>query len=94
MQQILMIGGVVLAVIFVIGVPLMFRVVVDTNKVHIVQSRKKTTSFGTNQPSGNAYYRWPSWLPLIGVTRIILPVSNFDLNLHGYKAYDKERVPF
>lgn len=82
------------AAIFFIALPIMFRVVVETNKVHIVQSRSKTTSYGTKQASGNVYYKWPSWLPLVGVTRIVLPVNNFDLHLHSYKAYDKERVPF
>jgi flotillin len=88
----------ILFVAIVVGLfiilPMLFRVVVDTNKVHIVQSKKRTTSYGTGQSSGNVYYKWPSWVPAIGVSRIVLPVNNFDLNLHGYKAYDKERVPF
>lgn len=75
-------------------VSLMFRTVVATNMVHIVQSRKKTTSYGTGQTGSNVYYQWPRWIPRIGVTVIALPVSNFDLSLQGYKAYDKERVPF
>ncbi len=86
--------GIALGIFALIILPMLFRVVVDTNKVHIVQSRKKTTSYGTGQASGNVYYKWPSWFPMIGVTRIVLPVNNFDLHLHSYKAYDKERVPF
>lgn len=75
-------------------IPIAFRKVVETNKVAIVQTRKKTISYGTGQEAGNIFYRWPSWIPIIGITSKELPVSNFDLPLHGYKAYDKERVPF
>ncbi|MBP9757238.1 MAG: hypothetical protein KBD06_01425 [Candidatus Pacebacteria bacterium] len=75
-------------------ISVMFRTVVTTNMVHIVQSAGKTTSYGTNQPGKNVYYSWPRALPRIGVSVIELPVSNFDLSLSGYKAYDKERVPF
>lgn len=70
------------------------REVVKTNMVHVVQSRKKTTSFGVGENGGNVYYRWPHWVPVIGITVIELPVSNFDLSLLDYEAYDKERVPF
>lgn len=80
--------------VVIILIPLFFRVVVDTNKVHIVQSKKRTTSYGAGMDKGNVYYNWPSWIPVIGVTRIILPVNNFALQLDAYKAYDKERVPF
>lgn len=73
---------------------MMFRRVVSTNMVHIVQSRRKTTPYGTKQSSGNVYYQWPSWVPGFGVTVIMLPVSNFDLSLNDYEAYDKDRVPF
>lgn len=75
-------------------IAVLYRKVVPTNMVHIVQSRAKTTSYGTGQTGRNVYYRWPRWLPFIGVTVIELPVSNFDLSLTAYKAYDKERVPF
>lgn len=71
-----------------------FRVVVPTNMVHIVQSKKATTSYGTEQEGKNVYYAWPSWIPNFGVTVIKLPVSNFDLSLKDYEAYDKDRVPF
>lgn len=82
--------------LFLIGIFLsvFFRIVVDPNMVHIVQTRKKTTSFGKDKEGGNVYYNWPRWFPLIGLTRIVLPVSNFDLSLDGYKSYDKEKVPF
>lgn len=70
------------------------RRVVSTNMVHIVQRRRKTTPYGAGQASGNVYYAWPSWLPYFGVTVSQLPVSNFDLSLEDYEAYDKDRVPF
>ncbi|MBI2048752.1 MAG: hypothetical protein HYT30_02385 [Parcubacteria group bacterium] len=81
-------------VVTVLVVSFFFRIVVPTNVVHIVQSKKKTTSYGTGKGSGNVYYRWPSSLPYIGVTTIELPVSNFDLALKDYEGYDTDRVPF
>jgi flotillin len=71
-----------------------WRTVVDTNKVHIVQSRKKTISYGANLTDGNVYYAIPPWVPGWGVSIINLPVNNFALDLNDYKAYDKDRVPF
>lgn len=73
---------------------LSLRRVVSTNEVHIVQTRGKTTSYGKGESAGNVYYEWPSWLPVIGMTRVTLPVSNFSIDLPDYAAYDKERVPF
>lgn len=75
-------------------VALFLRRVVPTNEVHIVQSGKKTTSYGKDTGNGNTYYQWPSFLPVIGITRSIFPVSIFDLELSGYEAYDKGRLPF
>jgi flotillin len=46
------------------------------------------------QQAGNVYYKWPVWLPFLGVTVRELPVSNFDLDLNSYEAYDKNRLPF
>ncbi len=71
-----------------------FRQVVSTNTVHIVQSRRRTTSYGTSQAAGNVYYKWPLWVPRFGVTVVNLPVENFDVSLKDYDAYDKDRVPF
>ena len=90
----LVLVSLVVLVVVTIMVSVMFRRVVSTNTVHIVQSRRKTTPYGTKQGSGNVYYRWPSWVPFFGVTVIVLPVSNFDLSLKDYEAYDKDRVPF
>jgi flotillin len=71
------------------------RIVVGTNDVHIVQRRKSTISYGKGHPeTGNVYYRWPSWMPIIGVQTTILPVSVYSLRLDNYAAYDKGRVPF
>ncbi len=83
-----------LAILFVVAINWMFRTVVTTNTVHIVQRKGSTTSYGTGQKAGNVYMAWPSWLPMIGVSVIQLPVSNFDLTLMKYEAYDKDRVPF
>ena len=70
------------------------RRVVPSDVVHIVQRRKKTVSYGSGQIGGNVYYNWPSWVPVIGITSRSLSVSNFDLDLKDYEAYDKDRVPF
>lgn len=69
------------------------RRIVPTNVVHIVQRGSKTVSYGIGKGS-NVYYEFPSWLPNIGVIVRILPVSNFDIDLSKYSAYDKDRVPF
>ena len=73
---------------------LMYRRVVPTNEVHIVQSAKATTSYGNGTGKGNTYYAWPSWIPVFGITQVKLPMSVFDLDLDGYEAYDKGRLPF
>lgn len=70
------------------------RRVASTNEVHIVQTGKETVSYGKDTGHGNSYYEWPSWLPILGVTKVVLPVSNFDVDLKGYEAYDKGRLPF
>src|SRR6478735_3917992 len=69
------------------------RRVVPVNEVHIVQTRSSTISYGKGFDS-NTYYEWPSRLPLIGLQKVMLPVSNFSIDLPDYAAYDKERVPF
>lgn len=96
LDLLLIIGGPFLlaAVLISTLVALMLRRVVETNEVHIVQSARATTSYGKVTGHGNVYYEWPGWFPAIGITKIVLPVSVFDLTLHGYEAYDKGRVPF
>lgn len=86
----------VFALFFII---LIFRVlswrrIVPTNVVHIVQQGKNTISYGVGKPGGNVYYEWPKWLPKFGVEVRNLPVSNFNVDLHDYAAYDKDRLPF
>lgn len=84
----------VLVILFAITIPFFLRVVVPTNMVHTVQSSKNTIAYGTGESAGNVYYRWPSWIPILGVTVIPLPVSNFNLALTNYEAYDNDKVPF
>lgn len=73
---------------------LKLRRVVNTNEVHIVQSGGQTTSYGKDTGNGNTYYEWPTWIPVIGMTKTVLPMSNFDVDLQSYEAYDKGRLPF
>lgn len=72
------------------------RRVVPTNEVHIIQRGKETISYGkgSKENRGNVYYEFPSYIPIIGVTRTILPISVFDVTLVAYEAYDKGRLPF
>ena len=72
---------------------LRLRRIVPTNVVHIIQRGSQTVSYGVGKTS-NVYYEWPKWLPRIGVDVRELPVSNFDIDLSQYSAYDKDRVPF
>ncbi|MDR2941412.1 MAG: hypothetical protein LBV17_02340 [Treponema sp.] len=94
----LMIAGVgvlagILLLILVVKI-LKLRRIVPADMVHVVQTSKKTTSYGKNTSNGNVYYQWPKWLPVLGVEVKDLQVSNFDLPLNNYEAYDKDRVPF
>ncbi len=91
-----LVGALGFAVLFVVGffITVSLRRVVTTNEVHIVQSGKKTISYGGDAGNGNTYYAWPSWLPVFGVSVTKLPTSVFSLNLTNYEAYDKGRLPF
>lgn len=86
-----------IALLAILGVVALFAIslrrVVPTNEVHVVQTAKQTTMYGKGY-EGNAYYFWPKWIPKLGMTRIVLPLTVFDLDLSSYDAYDKERVPF
>lgn len=84
----------VIALVFLVKTVLSLRRVVPTNMVHIVQSSKNSTPFGRGKPSGNTYYAWPSWIPIIGVTVTQFPESNFQVSLSDYSAYDSTRLPF
>lgn len=73
---------------------LALRRVVPTDMVHIVQSGRKTTSFGKGQAAGNVYYEIPSFVPVWGVLVSKFAISNFKVDLKNYDAYDQKRVPF
>jgi len=83
-----------LALAFLVKKVLELRRVVPTNQVHIVQRAKKTISYGKDTGNGNTYYEFPSWIPWLGITKVVLPVSVFDLDLKAYEAYDIGRLPF
>ena len=74
------------------------RRVVAPNEVHIVRQGKSTLIYGNTdeqqQSQGNAYYRWPVWVPGIGVDVLVLPLSVFDIDIESYDAYDRDRLPF
>jgi len=94
MEMLVLLGAVGGLLLLGVLVAMAFRRVVSANEVHIIQSARKTTSYGKDTESGNVYYEWPSSLPIFGVTKIVLPVSVFDLDLSEYEAYDLGRVPF
>ena len=71
-----------------------WRRVVPTNMVHIVQSTKKTVSYGRGREAGNTYYAIPSFIPFFGITVTQFPESIFDISLRDYEAYDTGRLPF
>lgn len=85
---------VVAFLLLIMGRVAAMRVVVPTNDIHIVQSAKRTISYGKDQPAGNVYYKWPAKLPRFGLSVSVLPVSVFSQTLTDYNAYDKGRVPF
>lgn len=88
--------GAVALTIFAVALFLAFiwRRVVPTNMVHIVQSSKKTVSYGRGRDAGNTYYAIPSFIPFFGVTVTQFPESIFDISLRDYEAYDTGRLPF
>lgn len=82
------------ATVVIVIVMTYLRRVVPTNAVHIVQSGRKTVSYGKDRPAGNVYYAWPTWMPRLGVQVTSLPTSVYSLSLKDYPGYDKGRVPF
>lgn len=94
--MLIIIAGAVAATIFAFGffLALIWRRVVPTNMVHIVQSSKNTVSYGRGREAGNTYYEIPAFVPFFGVTVTQFPESVFDLNLKDYDAYDVDRLPF
>ena len=95
MESFYYIGGVaIVAAVLLLAIPLFLRVVVPTNEVHIIQSGSETISYGSDTGKGNTYYQWPTWIPVFGIQRTIMPVSVFALDLDNYEAYDQGRLPF
>lgn len=90
----LLVVGVAVALAILSMIIVSLRRVVPTNETHIVQYAKRTISYGKDTNNGNTYYEWPEWLPILGMSKTVLPISNFDLDLDGYEAYDKGRLPF
>lgn len=84
----------VYAVFKAVNIAKTHRRVVKPNTVHIVQKRNATINYGKGFDGGNAYWEWPEWIPFIGLTKIALPLSIFDLDLKNYEAYDEDKVPF
>lgn len=88
-------GAVLLGIIVLwVFLALIWRRVVPTNMVHIVQSSKKTISYGRGRDAGNTYYEIPSQIPMLGIEVIKFPESVFDIILNNYEAYDIGRLPF
>jgi flotillin len=96
MNPLMLAGGA--AVLAILGLTLflafIWRRVVPTNMVHIVQSSKNTISYGRGREAGNTYYEIPSFIPFFGVTVTQFPESIFDISLKDYEAYDTGRLPF
>lgn len=90
----IILGIIAVVIALCIVIPLFFRRVVETNEVHIVQSSNKTVSYGKDTGNGNTYYEFPSWVPIFGITKIVLPVSVFAIKIDDYEAYDLGRLPF
>lgn len=90
----LVLGALVVLAVFAAFVAVILRRVVPTDMTHIVQSGKKTISYGKDAPDGAVYYAWPAWLPKFGVQVKTLPLSNFAVRQDGYEAYDLLRLPF
>ena len=94
MGILLIVGAIVALIAASFVIMTIFRRVVPTNMVHIVQSSKKTTSYGKGKEAGNTYYEWPASIPLIGVKVTEFQESIFQVSLQDYEAYDSARLPF
>jgi flotillin len=85
----------ILIVLLVLAINILsLRRVVPVNEVHIVQTNRSTISYGNNMPSGNTYYKWPAWIPILGRSATTLPISIFDVDLINYESFDQGRLPF
>ena len=85
---------IILGVIATFYIITQLRKVVPTNEVHIVQKWRKSVPYGKWLSGWNVYLAWAPWVPFFWVFVQKLPLSIFDLQLNGYKAYDVWKVPF
>lgn len=94
----LIIGSIGIAIVALIVVAFilaaLYRTVVPTNMVHIVNSSSGRRVYGKDSEHGNTYYSFPSWIPKIGVSVTEFPISNFGVDLKDYAAYDNKRLRF
>lgn len=90
-----LVGAGIIAVLF-LAYLLSLRRIVPTNEVHIVQRDKVTVSYGKDAEDGvgNTYYQIPTWVPKFGIVVSKLPTTIIDIDIQGYDAYDKDRLPF
>ena len=51
--------GVLVPIILALLLAILFRRVVSTNVVHIIQRGRATTPYGTNLNAGRVYCAWP-----------------------------------
>lgn len=98
MENLLPVFGIGFVAVSLFAIAMVYKVlslrrVVPTNEEHIVQSNKTTVSYGKATGNGNTYYEWPDWLPVFGINKVVLPVSNFEIVISDHKVYDKDRLP-
>lgn len=97
-MNLFLIGGIGIAIVALIAiiaiVAMLYRTVVPTNMVHIVNSSSGRRVYGKDSEHGNTYYSFPAWIPKIGVSITEFPISNFGIYLKEYPAYDNKRLPF
>ena len=98
MPTFLVIGIIAIAIIAIVIISAiiaaLYRTVVPTNMVHIVNSSSGRRVYGKDSKHGNTYYAFPDWIPKIGVSVTHFPISNFGVELQKYAAYDHKRLPF
>lgn len=90
----MIVTGIIVVAVILFGLAIVFRRVVPTNMVHIVQSAKKTTSYKKGSEAGNSYFEIPACIPFIGVSVTVFPESIFKVPIIDYEAYDIARLPF
>ncbi len=61
---------IIVTFIFVTILLLLTRRVVKPDELHIVEKRKDSFLYGEETLNGKFYYRFPSWMPIIGVSNV------------------------